>query len=60
MNIICEEGFPTKMGRTFRPRRVPCGLHVHECRAKENPRALNTPQPHRCRSRAHRDDPLYL
>jgi hypothetical protein len=33
----------------------PCGVHVHHYRAKENPRALDTPQSHRNRLRTRRD-----
>jgi ribosomal protein L13E len=38
----------------------PCGVHVHHYRAKENPRALDTPQSHRNRLLTRRDDPIYL
>gem|GEM_PF-4244702 len=41
-------------------RRVPCGVTIQDCQARENPGMLDTPRSHRCRSRAHRDDPLYL
>ena len=40
-------------------RRVPCGLLIQDCLAKGKPGASGAPRPHLCRSRAHRDDPLY-